>query len=82
MVEAAASEARLEPTYGECNDHRLVEAAATREALAQSRPMVLVLRGHELVEAAGIEPFSPVNPNPMMANDFGFYCMKTLGLLR
>jgi hypothetical protein len=34
------------------------------------------------VEAAGIEPFSPVNPNAMMANDFGFYCMKTFDLRR
>jgi hypothetical protein len=35
-----------------------------------------------LVEAAGIEPFSPLNPNPMMANDFGFYCVKAFGLQR
>jgi hypothetical protein len=35
-----------------------------------------------LVEAAGIEPFSPTNPNPMMVHDFGFYCVKTFGLLR
>ena len=31
----------------------------------------------ELVEAAGIEPLFPVNTNPMMANDFGFYFVKT-----
>jgi hypothetical protein len=36
----------------------------------------------ELVEAAGIEPFSHVNPNPMMSHDFGFYDMKTFGLQR
>ena len=35
-----------------------------------------------MVEAAGIEPFSPVNPNPMMANDFGFYVMKASELPR
>jgi hypothetical protein len=35
-----------------------------------------------MVEAAGIEPFSPVNPNPMMANDFGFPCVKSLELAR
>jgi hypothetical protein len=34
------------------------------------------------VEAAGIEPFSPTNPNPMVANDFGFYCVKTFELPR
>ena len=35
-----------------------------------------------MVEAAGIEPLFPVNPNPMMANDFGFYCVKTFELQR
>jgi hypothetical protein len=35
-----------------------------------------------MVEAAGIEPLSPVNTNPMMANDFGFYCVKTFELPR
>jgi hypothetical protein len=35
-----------------------------------------------VVEAAGIEPLFPVNTNPMMANDFGFYCVKTFGLPR
>jgi len=35
-----------------------------------------------LVEAAGIEPFSPMNPNSMMANDFGFSCVKTFELPR
>jgi hypothetical protein len=33
-----------------------------------------------LVEAAGIEPEPSVNPNPMMAHDFGFYCLKSLKL--
>jgi hypothetical protein len=33
-----------------------------------------------LVEAAGIEPVFPLNPNPMMANDFGYYYMKTIAL--
>jgi len=35
-----------------------------------------------MVEAAGIEPLLPLNPNPMMANDFGFYDMKTFRLPR
>jgi hypothetical protein len=34
----------------------------------------------KVVDAAGIEPLFPVNPNPMMANDFGFYCVKTFEL--
>jgi len=34
------------------------------------------------VAAAGIEPLFPVNPNPMMVHDFGFYCMNTLELPR
>jgi len=29
------------------------------------------------VEAAGIEPLLPTNTNLMMANDFGFYDIKT-----
>jgi hypothetical protein len=33
-------------------------------------------------QAAGIEPLFPLNPNPMMANDFGSYCVKTFGLPR
>jgi len=35
-----------------------------------------------MVEAAGIEPLLPSNLNPMMANDFGFYDMKTFELPR
>jgi hypothetical protein len=35
-----------------------------------------------MVEAAGIEPLLPSNPNPMMANDFGFYEIKTFELQR
>ena len=35
-----------------------------------------------MVEAAEIEPFSPLNPNPMMANDFGFYRAKSFELQR
>jgi len=35
-----------------------------------------------MVEAAGIEPLFPANPNPLMANDFGFYCVKALELPR
>ena len=54
---------------------RVVEAAGSARRLASS------FRGR-LVEAAGIEPFSPVNPNPMMAHDFGFYNMKTFELQR
>jgi hypothetical protein len=34
----------------------------------------------ELVKAAGIEPLLHLNPNPMMANEFGFYCVKTFEL--
>jgi hypothetical protein len=37
---------------------------------------------HTLVEAAGIEPLFPTNPNPMMANDFGFCCAKNFELQR
>ncbi len=36
----------------------------------------------KLVEAAGIEPLLPTNLNPMMANDFGLYDMKTFELPR
>ena len=36
----------------------------------------------ETLDAVGIGPWSPVNTNPMMANDFGFYCVKTLELAR
>ena len=36
----------------------------------------------ETLNAVGIEPFSPVNPNPMMANDFGFYFAKSFELPR
>ena len=35
-----------------------------------------------MLDAAGIEPFSPVNPNPMMVHDFGFYCLKSFKLPR
>jgi hypothetical protein len=34
------------------------------------------------MEAGGVEPFSPTSPNQMMANDFGFYCVKSLELPR
>jgi hypothetical protein len=37
----------------------------------------LVNEANRVVEAAGIEPLFPVNTNPMMANDFGFYFVKT-----
>jgi hypothetical protein len=44
-------------------------------------PLLLVKDAATLVvEAAGIEPFSPVNPNSMMANDFGFYSVEILEL--
>ena len=36
----------------------------------------------ETLDAVGIEPFSPVNPNPMMVHDFGFYCLKSFKLPR
>jgi hypothetical protein len=35
-----------------------------------------------LVEASGIEPLFLTKPNPMMANDFGVYRMKTIELQR
>ncbi len=35
-----------------------------------------------MVEAAGIEPLLLKNTNPMMANGFGFYDMKTFELPR
>jgi hypothetical protein len=35
---------------------------------------------HSGKKTAGIEPLLPENPNPMMTNDFGFYCAKTLEL--
>ena len=34
------------------------------------------------MEAAGIEPALPLNTNPMMVHDFGFYDMKTFRLPR
>ena len=34
------------------------------------------------MEAAGIEPLFPANTNPMMANDFGVYRVKTFKLPR
>jgi hypothetical protein len=37
-------------------------------------------RNNVMVEAAGIEPLFPLNPNPTMANDFGFYRVKTFEL--
>ena len=36
----------------------------------------------QVVEAAGIEPLFLTNPNAMMANDFGFYGVKTHELPR
>jgi len=35
-----------------------------------------------MVEAAGIEPARSINPNPLMARDFGCYGMKTMELPR
>ena len=35
-----------------------------------------------MVEAAGIEPLLPLNPNPMMVHNFGFYDIKTIDLPR
>lgn len=34
------------------------------------------------MEAAGIEPVLPLNLNPMMAKDFGFYCVRIFELQR
>jgi hypothetical protein len=42
----------------------------------------LVRKANRMVEAAGIEPVILTNSNPMMANDFGFYCVKTFELPR
>ena len=55
--------------------------------MRQARPgecesQVRVRYQEGLVEAPGIEPLLPLNPNPMMANDIGFYDMKTFGLPR
>ena len=52
----------------------MVEAAGEVPA---NRPRLFAA---ELVEAAGIEPLFHVNTNPMMANDFGFYFVKTIAL--
>ena len=52
---------------------RLDEAAGLSDAY-------LVSKANKVVEAAGIEPFSPTYPNPMMANDFGYYCVRTFEL--
>ena len=35
-----------------------------------------------MAEAAGIEPLFPINTDPMMANDFGFYSIQTFELPR
>ena len=51
------------------------------EAAARS-DSYLVSEANRVVEAAGIEPLLPLNPNPVMANDFGFYDMKTFELPR
>ena len=40
----------------------------------------MIVAEGELVEAAGIEPLLPSNPNPMMVHDFGFY-RKRIGEL-
>ena len=40
----------------------------------------LASKANKMVEAAGIEPLFYANTNPMMANDFGFYCGKTFEL--
>ena len=54
---------------------RVVEAAG-----AIRQPLLLL--GSTVRESSGIEPFSSVNPNPLMANDIGFHCVKTLELPR
>jgi hypothetical protein len=42
----------------------------------------VVSEANRLVEAAGIEPLFLINPNPMMANDFGFFPVKIIALPR
>ena len=53
----------------------MVDAAGLSDAC-------VVSIANKLVEAAGIEPLFPLDPKPMMANDFGFYYKKTFGLPR
>ena len=35
-----------------------------------------------LLEAAGIEPLFPINTNPMMSHDHGFYCRRVIEFAR
>ena len=46
------------------------------------RDEILRMSLRRLVEAAGIEPLLLLNPNLMMANDFGFYGVKNYELQR
>jgi hypothetical protein len=55
---------------------QLVEAAGFRSAAHDSGWVV------QLVEAAGIEPARSINPNPLMARDFGRYRFVNIELLR
>ena len=72
MVEAAD----LSGDYSVSEANRLVEAAGRRSFAHQSSTEVKQRREGEF------EPLFPTNPNAMMANDFGFYDMKTNELPR
>jgi hypothetical protein len=52
------------------------------EAAAGGLSGTLAKRLARLRSRQRIEPLFPVNTNPMMANDFGFYYMKTFELPR
>jgi len=54
----------------------LVEAAGRRSFALDSGFEVTLYKAKEF------EPLLPSNPNPMMANDFGFYCVKSPELAR
>ena len=64
------------PGVQELNLVGMVEAAGFRSA-AQDLGEVI-----QVVEAAGIEPVLPLNPNLLMARDFGCYDVKTIELPR
>jgi hypothetical protein len=51
----------------------MLEAAANAKAQADIKTGQRDRHQEELVEAAGIEPCRAVNPNPMMAREFGCY---------
>ena len=74
MVEAVGR--RCVPTLANASEQRLVEAAGRRSfapgCISEETTNV----------AKEFEPFSPVNTNPMMVHDFGFYCRRIIELPR